>query len=168
MNEPATSDSLRLHQANERTLLAWVRTGIAFMAFGFAIARFGLFLRQLASVNLLTAQSTHHLSSAWVGAAFVAIGTLMHVLATLRYARIRDQILRSELRSPSPWLVYATGAAAALIGLVMTVLLVRSVAGDLRPHRRSARSASVTSASRHARADRGALSAAACPAHSAR
>lgn len=38
-------ETLRLHQANERTMLAWIRTGIALMAFGFAIARFGVFLR---------------------------------------------------------------------------------------------------------------------------
>lgn len=53
---PATSNTLetiRLHQANERTMLAWIRTGIALMAFGFAIARFGVFLRQVASVGQL-------------------------------------------------------------------------------------------------------------------
>ncbi len=37
----------REHQANERTFLAWLRTSVALIGFGFAIARFGLFLRQL-------------------------------------------------------------------------------------------------------------------------
>jgi hypothetical protein len=40
-------DRQREHQANERTFLAWLRTSIALIGFGFAIARFGLFLRQL-------------------------------------------------------------------------------------------------------------------------
>ena len=40
-------DKQREHQANERTFLAWLRTSIALIGFGFAIARFGLFLRQL-------------------------------------------------------------------------------------------------------------------------
>ena len=36
------------HAANERTFLAWVRTAIAMMAFGFVIERFDLFLRYAA------------------------------------------------------------------------------------------------------------------------
>ncbi len=40
-------DRQREHQANERTFLAWLRTSIALIGFGFAIARFGLFLREL-------------------------------------------------------------------------------------------------------------------------
>jgi putative membrane protein len=46
-----SAETLRLHQANERTVLAWIRTGISPMAFGFAIARIGVFLRQVASVG---------------------------------------------------------------------------------------------------------------------
>ena len=48
----------RDHAANERTLLTWIRTGIALMAFGFAIARFGLFLREIANVRGLHEQPT--------------------------------------------------------------------------------------------------------------
>lgn len=47
MNKIPKVDRQREHQANERTFLAWLRTSIAFIGFGFAIARFGLFLRQL-------------------------------------------------------------------------------------------------------------------------
>ena len=42
-------DDPRVYFAAERTLLAWVRTGLAMMEFGFVVARFGLFLRELAS-----------------------------------------------------------------------------------------------------------------------
>ena len=41
----------RVYFAAERTLLAWVRTGLALMGFGFVVARFGLFLRELAAVR---------------------------------------------------------------------------------------------------------------------
>jgi len=37
----------RVHMANERTFLAWIRTSIAIMAFGFVVEKFGLFLRQV-------------------------------------------------------------------------------------------------------------------------
>jgi putative membrane protein len=40
----------RIYFAAERTLLAWVRTGLAMMGFGFVVARFGLFLRELAAM----------------------------------------------------------------------------------------------------------------------
>jgi putative membrane protein len=42
---------LRVYFAAERTMLAWVRTGLAMMGFGFVVARFGLFLRELAVVR---------------------------------------------------------------------------------------------------------------------
>jgi putative membrane protein len=53
----------RIYMAAERTFLAWIRTGIAFMAFGFVVARFGLFLREIAlSNNMKIAQP----SSGWL------------------------------------------------------------------------------------------------------
>ena len=84
----APPETLRLHQANERTMLAWIRTGIALMAFGFAIARFGVFLRQVASLGQVSVH-LHGVGSAWVGAALVALGMVANLLATVRYAQIR-------------------------------------------------------------------------------
>lgn len=121
-------DTLRLHLANERTMLAWIRTGIAFMAFGFAIARFGVFLRQVAALGALGApRPPTSLGSAWVGAALVALGMLANLLATIRYASIRTAIKRGDVGAPSAALVYAVGAVASLIGLAMTVLLARAL-----------------------------------------
>ncbi len=123
-NQP--SETLRSHQANERTLLAWIRTGIALMAFGFAIARFGMFLRQIATVGHIAAHATSGFGSAWMGAALVVVGTATNLLATMRYAEIRRAIERAEMRAPSAAIVYALGALATLVGLAMTVLLVRA------------------------------------------
>ena len=120
-------ETLRLHQANERTMLAWIRTGIALMAFGFAIARFGVFLRQVASVGQLAVRPLHGLGSAWVGAALVALGMIANLLATIRYARIRRAIDRGDVGSPNALVVYVFGVTATVVGVVMTVLLLRAL-----------------------------------------
>jgi putative membrane protein len=120
-------ETLRLHQANERTLLAWVRTGIALMAFGFAIARFGVFLRQVAGLGATPAPHGGGIGSGWVGAALVALGMLANLLATLRFASIRRAIERGSVGAPSAALVYVLGITVTLIGLVMTILLARAV-----------------------------------------
>jgi putative membrane protein len=125
---PPQIETLRLHQANERTMLAWIRTGIAVMAFGFAIARFGLFLRQLAAVNPAAVHRSQGLESTWVGAALVGIGVLTSFLATLRYAHTRRAIDRGDVGAPGAALVYAMGATATLVGIAMGVLLARSLA----------------------------------------
>ena len=53
---------LRDYLAAERTLLAWIRTGLALMGFGFVVARFGLFLQELQSVQHSSAPQTYGLS----------------------------------------------------------------------------------------------------------
>lgn len=115
---------LQLHQSNERTLLSWIRTGIALMAFGFAIARFGFFLRQLVTVNPSHEAAEESASSAWVGAALVALGMLAHLVATIRFARARRAIARGDFGGPRATTVIAFGGVATLVGAGMTVLLV--------------------------------------------
>ena len=121
------SDTIRDHQANERTMLAWIRTGIALMGFGFTIARFGLFLKELVTVGTVTLKAAEGLGSGWVGTLLVALGMLTNAAAVVRYARIRRAIEGGEVGAPSGALVYALGTGAALIGLLMTVLLVRNL-----------------------------------------
>jgi putative membrane protein len=131
MVDPSKSreETIRLHQANERTMLAWIRTGIALMAFGFAIARFGVFLRQVASVGSVPLRLEHGVGSAWVGAALVALGMVANLLATVRYGQIRAAIERGDVGAPKDGIVYGFGLIATLVGLVMTVLLLRAL-GD--------------------------------------
>ena len=128
---PRREETIRVHQANERTLLAWIRTGIALMAFGFAIARFGVFLRQIAAVNATASHVAHApgagLESTWVGTVLVGLGTLINALGTVRYAQVRRDIERGDVGPPSVGLVYAMGAVATLVGIAMAVLLSRSI-----------------------------------------
>ena len=93
----------RDHAANERTYLAWVRTAIAIMAFGFLVERFDLFLAYLgrsspASASTVTGALTttaahHHLHAAQaVGLALIALGVLIIFGATVRFAHHRKTI----------------------------------------------------------------------------
>ena len=120
-------ETLRLHQANERTMLAWIRTGIALMAFGFAIARFGVFLREVATAGAMPLHATQGVGSAWVGAVLVALGMLANLFATIRYGQIRRAIERGDVGAPSSLVIYAFGVMSVLVGLAMTVLLVRAL-----------------------------------------
>ena len=120
-------ETLRLHQANERTMLAWLRTGIAMMAFGFAIARFGVFLRQIAAGGSITIHAPGSLGSAWLGAALVAAGMITSCSATLRYRQVRRAIERGDVGAPSALAVYAVGTAVTIIGLAMSWLLIHGL-----------------------------------------
>jgi putative membrane protein len=121
--ERQTDETLRIHQANERTLLAWVRTSLGLMGFGFAIARFGLFLRELAESEHGSVRPAHALGSSWAGVALVAIGLLASLAGTLRYGQVRRAIERGEVGAPNPVFVYIVGLTVASVGLGLTVML---------------------------------------------
>src|ERR1700749_81786 len=76
----------RIRFAAERTLLAWLRTGLALMGFGFVVARFGIFLRELAAAH--QAATSPHGWSLGIGTALVALGVVMTLFAALEHWQI--------------------------------------------------------------------------------
>src|SRR6202167_2704103 len=90
------------HAANERTFLAWVRTAIAVMAFGFVIERFDLFL-QVAAPQMTGKQIAVH--GQWfanlAGLAFIVLGVAMIVVAGVRFVKTAKDI-ETETAGPSP------------------------------------------------------------------
>ncbi|HTQ41170.1 MAG TPA: DUF202 domain-containing protein [Polyangiaceae bacterium] len=124
-----TDTRYRDHAANERTLLAWIRTGIALMAFGFAIARFGIFLREVAQAGALHVTPVRGLGSAWFGVVLVVLGLLTNAAAVTRYATVRRAIEDRRSGAPSPGLAYALGIASVAVAVVMAVVLAVSL-GD--------------------------------------
>jgi putative membrane protein len=105
------------HAANERTFLAWVRTAIAVMAFGFLIERFDLFLK-FAVPQMAQQQAAPHgqMFANAAGLAFIAIGIAMIVIAGIRFVRTAKGI-ESEADVPSPGERFDV-ALAVLIGLL--------------------------------------------------
>jgi putative membrane protein len=127
---PPGDSRFRDHAANERTLLAWVRTGIALMAFGFAIARFGLFLREVAQAGRLQPmRGVQAMGSAWFGVALVVLGLVTNAAATVRYRLVRRELEERRTASGSPLLVYVLGIGSVLVAAAMAVMLARTL-GD--------------------------------------
>ena len=112
----ATRDLL----ANERTLLAWARTGVAIMGLGFVVARFGLAIRQLTVGG--GALAPRGVSTAF-GVALVLSGALLLVLAMIRYRRVAQDIFHNRVRWDSRLGILLTGLLV-LTGLLLAVYLL--------------------------------------------
>ena len=107
--------------AAERTLLAWNRTSLALMAFGFAVERFGLFMHMMNPTVPVTGRD----ASLWVGLALVSLGVVLAVLSVIQYRHVLKTLQPAEIpeRYAIHLPVYATLAVAA-IGAVLAVYLL--------------------------------------------
>ncbi len=123
---PRGDSRFRDHAANERTLLAWIRTGIALMAFGFAIARFGLFLREVAQAGQIRV-NVRGLGSAWFGVTLVVLGLFTNASALVRYLSVRRSLERHQSIAPSPILAWGLGLGSVLVAIAMAVMLATAL-----------------------------------------
>ena len=114
MDKPAEQDP-RVYFAAERTFLAWLRTGLGLMGIGFAVSRFGLFLRELgAKSSHVSAQTTG--LSLWSGVALVSLGVVVNVSAVLTHLR-----LVNELKSGT-WTAGRISVEAVTLGLLLAAV----------------------------------------------
>lgn len=110
------------HLANERTFLAWVRTGISIMSLGFVVAKFGLWLRELGA--RLSPQIVTHSSglSEPIGAGMIGFGGLLVALAAWRFHVVNRQIEAGLVQVDRGLIILITIAIVALAILMMAYI----------------------------------------------
>lgn len=114
-------DDPRVLFASERTLLAWNRTSLALMAFGFVIERFGVL------ISIFSPQHAGQLKigiSFWVGITFILLGAYVAAAAAIEYRRVLKTLKPIEI--PSGYQVnlgVVTNLLVAILGVMLTVYL---------------------------------------------
>ena len=117
------------HAANERTYLAWLRTGISIIAFGFVLERFSLFLHTVA--DTLGGKPGAALSHGGreAGVVMVVAGLLALALSTWRFAVNAKRIASKETFEYSPATALALGGLVLVLGVAILFLVLRLMAG---------------------------------------
>ena len=119
-----TVDKLNDYLAAERTLLAWIRTGLALMGFGFVVARFGLFLRELQIAQHAPAVGSHGLSE-WFGTALIGASIVVNLLSAWHHVQLVRTIGAGQKEKwHSTGLAVCTSLFLAVVGLAMAIYLV--------------------------------------------
>ncbi|MBI4849177.1 MAG: DUF202 domain-containing protein [Nitrospirae bacterium] len=116
----------RVHMANERTFLAWVRTSIGIMAFGFVVERFAIFLKQVSFFLGKEATVPPRGYSSVFGIFLVGLGALMGVLSFIRYKKVEKQIDEDTYQTSLILDLLLTLSILA-IGIFLVIYLIHSL-----------------------------------------
>lgn len=126
MDEPKKQGKSADHFANERTFLAWMRTSIGIMAFGFVVVKFSLFVKQISTIlgKADIIQSKGY--SGILGIVLVAAGAIMSVLAYFHYKHSEMQINNENYKHSSTLITILT-AFIFFVSIFLIVYLIKSI-----------------------------------------
>ncbi|MCG6551431.1 MAG: DUF202 domain-containing protein [Candidatus Magnetominusculus sp. LBB02] len=118
------------HMANERTFLAWIRTSIAIMGFGFVVEKFGLFMRKFSAILAAAGGKPEQVTevetySSHTGIFLIGIGVFIAVIEFLKYINTERQI-KQELYLRSIVLDLLMTAAIIVIAVLFAMHLIHS------------------------------------------
>ena len=119
---PPTTEDFRNRLAAERTLLAWIRTGVTLMGFGFVVARFGIVLEEVRP-SPSTGSVPHSAVSTWIGIILVIIGAIIMGVASWEHRLYVRRLDRQERHVPQAWLSDIAAAVLAVVGLGVAAYL---------------------------------------------
>ncbi len=125
--ELASTPDRRDHMANERTFLAWVRTSISIMVFGFVVEKFALFLNKLTLLvekKPLSPSSIHY--SSIMAIVLVAMGAVIGFLAFIRYKKVEREINEGTFQ-PSIILDVLVAMGILTIGVFLALYMMHSI-----------------------------------------
>jgi len=110
--------------AAERNFLAWIRTGLALMGFGFVVARFALFLQEIRLAEPQLGTRSYGVSI-WFGTAMIALGVVVNIYASWRHVQLVRELNRggTEFTKPS-FGALAVALILAAVGLTMAIYLI--------------------------------------------
>ncbi|MGZ3864227.1 MAG: YidH family protein [Bacteroidia bacterium] len=117
----------RDHLANERTFLAWVRTSVAVMAFGFVVVKFSLFLKQL--TFLFGAKINYKGISPIIGILLVVAGILLLFFSFIRFKRV-EKLLNTQSFRPQTQITSFLVVTLLLISILLVVYLTLNMTGS--------------------------------------
>jgi putative membrane protein len=121
---PIPEKDPRVYFAAERTFLAWIRTGLGLMGVGFAVARFGLFLRQMRASETHSVVHSSGLSL-WSGVAIVFLGVIVLISSVAQHLTlIRELQTGSWVPGRISRNAVILASLLALVGLGMSVYLL--------------------------------------------
>ena len=107
--------------ANERTFLAYIRTALSFVAFGYVIARFSLFTREIAVVAHI---ETSRAASTNFGVTVAFAGIAVALYGAFRYVETDRGLRAARVIVMPPWVAWASGLVVAAIGVFVAIELL--------------------------------------------
>ncbi|HWR99543.1 MAG TPA: DUF202 domain-containing protein [Prolixibacteraceae bacterium] len=125
LKEKNSIEKTREHLANERTFLAWIRTSIALMGFGFVIVKFTFFMKHI-SLLLDPKNVPPKGYSAMIGVILVVLGLLIASLAFLQYKKTEKQLNRNYYSSSS-WMTMFVMIITMTGGILLTIYLLTNI-----------------------------------------